>query len=85
MTIDEFNCKIAMSEIGSKIVRIRLKYSFETDWRYINELYLYDPESGLPYSEYVWEHDWHEGEEDVEILGFINISDVNIPEEKEAI
>lgn len=82
MTLDDFKHKVTRSEIGSKIVRIRLKYSFETDWRYINELYLYDPESGLPHSEYVWENDWWEGEEDVEILGFINISDVKIPEEK---
>lgn len=85
MTLDDFKHKVASSDIGSKIVRIRLKYSFETDWRYINELYLYNPEDCLPYSEYAWENDWYEGEECVEVLGFIDIIDVKVPEEKEAI
>lgn len=84
MTIEEFESKVARSMmVESKVVSIRLKYSFESDWRYINELYLYDPEGGLPYSDYVWENDWYEGEEYVEILGYINISDIKVPEEKE--
>ena len=79
MSEEEFKEFIAKSEPDNKIVFIRLKYSWEDKPRYINVLYLYDPQHGLPYSEYVWEYDWYEGEDEVDILGCINVSEVVIP------
>lgn len=79
MSRDEFNEYIAKSDIGDKICFIRLKYSWEEKPRYITELYLYDPKSCLPYSKYCWLNDWYEGEDEVEILGCIDVCDVTVP------
>lgn len=79
MSKEEFEEFIVKSEPDTKLVFIKLKYSWEDKPRYITEIYLYDPQHGLPYSEYVWEYDWWEGEDDVEILGCINVSEVVIP------
>lgn len=79
MSRDAFNEYIAKCDIGDKICFIRLKYSWEEKSRYITELYLYDPESCLPFSKYCWLNDWYEGEDEVEILGCIDVSDVVVP------
>lgn len=79
MTEEEFKEFIAKSDPGDKIVCIQLKYSWEDKYRHITELYLYDPQEFLPYSEYGWLNDWWEGEEDVKILGCIDVSDAVVP------
>ena len=79
MTEEEFNEFIAKSDPEDKLVFIRLKHSWEDKPRYITELYLYDPQHCLPYSEYCWMYDWWEGEEEVSFLGCINAREAVIP------
>lgn len=79
MSCDEFHEFLAKSDIGDKICFIRLKYFWEAKPRYINELLVYDPDSCRPYSEYCWVNDWYEGEDEVDVLGCIDVCDVVIP------
>ena len=79
MKLEDFNEFLAKSDIGDKICFIKYKYSWEDKPRYTNELLIYSPESCRPYSEYCWEYDWYEGEEEVEILGCIDVCDVIVP------
>lgn len=65
--------------IEDKIVKIKLKYDHEKEYRTENVLLLVDEEVN-PMNHYVWEYDWNEGETDVSIEGFINVADVKLPE-----
>lgn len=73
MGLDEFYEEIKRYPFDDYIVYIRLKHDFEEEYRYTNELYI--PE----YFDYVWLHDWWEGEDDVTILGFTAVADVDVP------
>lgn len=79
MTEEEFKEFIAKSDPEDKLVFIQLKYSWEDKPRYITELYLYDPQGCLPYSEYCWLYDWWEGEDEVKFLGCINVREAVVP------
>lgn len=79
MTEVEFNEFIAKSDPEDKLVFIRLKYAWEDKPRYITELYLYEPQQCLPYSEYCWQYDWWEGEDEVDFLGCINVREAVVP------
>lgn len=61
--------------IEDKIVSIKYKYSHEKEWTQSNEILEVDP-----YCEevYVWLNDWNEGQQDIEILGCIPVSDINV-------
>lgn len=54
------------------LVFMRYKYDFETEWNYSNQLFLFESDD----IGHVWQHDWDEGQQDVEILGFMKIDDV---------
>ena len=83
MTLEEFH-KI-VDERSYKpavyLVHLRYKYSFEKEWTDSNQLYIFDEYAPIGY--YVWENDWHEGQEDVEVLGFIDKDDIVVPDYKE--
>lgn len=79
MTIEEFfnDYLKALPYIEDQLVYIKYKYSWETEWTYSNEILEAD---GSVDGYYIWLTDWDEGQEDVEILGCIAISDIEVPE-----
>ena len=80
LKLDDFLRHIENGEACDYVVRIRLKYNHEKEAREINQLLLFEP-SGLPDGlNFVWLNDWHEGEEHVEIVGYIKVHEIEIPE-----
>lgn len=71
MTLEEFFELLENKLVTDYIVRIRLKYDHEEEYRYINELLLVDSDMT-----YYWNSDWNEGETDVTIVGYIAVDDV---------
>lgn len=61
-----------------KIVYLREKYEWEPDYRYYKVLLFYEPEVN-PQGLFTWEWDFDEGEEYIEVLGVIDINDVQVP------
>lgn len=60
------------------LVFMRYKYDFETEWNYSNQLFLFESDD----IGHVWQRDWDEGQQDVEILAFMRIDDIVIPQAK---
>lgn len=56
------------------IVKLMYKYSFETKYTIENQILEYDGSE----NEYVWLDDWNEGQDDVKVLGYIAVQDVQI-------
>lgn len=78
MTIKEFAKYLKTKDIETQIVYLRYKYSWEDTWTYSNEILKVDMRVDVD-SFYTWMSDWNEGQEDVEILGCIAVSDVEVP------
>ena len=76
MSLDEFYKWLEKQSIEDKLVYIRYKYSWEDRWTCSNE-YLEVDMSVESY--YIWLNDWNEGQEDVEILGCINVGEIDVP------
>ena len=72
MTLPEFNEKIDTEKIDDYLVWIRYKYKDEKYWDYSVEYLQYVGDIGV----YMWLNDWHEGQDDVEILGYIAMEDM---------
>lgn len=83
LTLDEFFNKLDSGEIqpSTMIVRLRYKYSFETEFIEENELLMYECDrNGAPV--FVWENDWDEGQTsdgEVYVMGWIDVDDVKVP------
>ena len=83
LTLDEFFNKLDSGEIqpSTMIVRLRYKYSFETEFIEENEVLLYECDrNGAPV--FVWENDWDEGQTsdgEVYVMGWIDVDDVKVP------
>ena len=76
MTESDFYEWLETQPIEDKIVSIKYKYSHEKEWTQSNEILEVD----LSYEDvYVWLNDWDEGQQDIEILGCISVSDINVP------
>lgn len=73
MTLDEFFNELKTKPIECQIVKLKLKYDYEEEYRYTNEML--EVEDGC---EYIWLNDWNEGETDVEVVAYIPVSDVKI-------
>jgi hypothetical protein len=58
-------------------VSIRYKYSHEKEWTQSNEVL--EVELSVE-GYYVWLNDWDEGQQDIEILGCVPISEINVPQ-----
>lgn len=56
------------------IVKLKYRYSFEERYTIENQILEYDGSE----DEYVWLDDWDEGQDDVEVLGYIAVQDVQI-------
>lgn len=72
MTLQEFYKKIDTEKADDYLVWIKYKYNHEIHWDYIVEYLEYNGNR----DEYIWLNDWHEGQEDVEILGYIAMGDL---------
>ena len=71
MTLEDFFELLENKIVTDYIVRIKLKYDHEEQYRYTNELLLVDSDMS-----YYWNNDWNEGETDVTIVDFIAVDDV---------
>ena len=57
------------------IVLLKYKYDWEKEYTVENEYLEYDGN----HDEWVWLNDWNEGQTDVEVLGYIDIDEVEVP------
>lgn len=57
------------------LVRIKMKYSCDKEYEYLNVLYSFDMDK----MKYFWDWDWYEGQQDVEIIGAVLLEDVDVP------
>lgn len=74
-TVDELIDKLNNNYYKTDyVVRIRRKYNHDPRWTDTNELLLWDFSAG----HYSWLNDWHEGEETVEVIGYIAVEDIYI-------
>ena len=78
MSIKEFFKHLETKDIETQIVYLRYKYSWEDTWTYSNEILKVDMRVNAD-EFYTWMNDWNEGQEDIEILGCIAVSDVEVP------
>ena len=76
MRLDDFFKLLDKLPVDDYIVRIKLKYDHETDYQYTNELLIYDG-SDYEGSIYHWDNDWDEGQQDIEVIGYISVSEVD--------
>ena len=77
MSLDEFYKWLEKQPVlEDKLVYMRYKYSWEDRWTYSNEYLEVDMNVD---GYYIWLNDWNEGQEDVEILGCIDVSDIDVP------
>ena len=74
MTLEEFYKYIKTELYQDYLVRIKMKYDFDKEYEEHNELYLFSGSEGG----YEWLHDWWEGQPEVEVNGFIPVSDIQI-------
>ena len=75
MTLEQFFECLKSQCVTDRIVYLRYKYSWEDEWTYSNEIL-----EGIADGTFMWFNDWNEGQEDVEVLGFISIDEVYVPE-----
>lgn len=57
------------------IVCLKYKYDWEKEYTIENEYLQYDGN----HDDWVWLHDWNEGQTDVEVLGYIDIDELEVP------
>lgn len=78
MTLEEFYKDIENEPLENKIVLLRYKHPDENNWTHSKELLVID----IGGDKYTWFGDWNDGEVDVVVLAFINVTDVEIPPEQ---
>lgn len=76
LSLEQFFKRLDNEPRQDYIVRLAYKYDWEDKYIIDNELLEYD---GC-HDDYVWLNDWDEGQQDVKVLGYISIYDVDVPE-----
>ena len=76
MSLDNFIELLRTLPLSDKVVRIRYKWFEGDNWTYENELLIYNGNR----DDYEWENDWDEGQKYVEVVGFLALDLVQIPE-----
>lgn len=76
MKLDDFFKFLAKLPVDDYVIRLKLKYDHDKDYRYTNELLLYDG-SDYEGSIYHWDNDWDEGQHDVQVVGYIPVSEID--------
>ena len=75
MKLDDFFKFLYKLPVDDYVVRLKLKYDHEKDYQYTNELLIYDG-SDYEGSIYHWDNDWDEGQQDVDVIGYISVSEI---------
>lgn len=75
MTLEQFFKKLDTLPRNDYIVLLAYKYDWEKEYMVSNEILEYYGTR----DEYVWLNDWNEGQQDVKVLGFINVDEVEVP------
>ena len=76
MTLEDFFDLLEQEHCWNDlIVRIAYKYDHEKEYTITNEILTHD----YPTDTYIWENDWDEGQQDVYVLGFVKVEDIDIP------
>lgn len=75
MNLDDFFKFLYKLPVDDYVVRLKLKYDHEKDYQYTNELLIYDG-SDYEGSIYHWDNDWDEGQQEVEVIGYISVSEI---------
>lgn len=73
MTIDEMFDELENKVRDTYIVTLKYKYDFEENYTIENHILEYDS----VVDSYVWLNDWNEGQNDVEVLGYMLLGDVD--------
>lgn len=76
MKVDDFFKLLAKLPVDDYVIRLKLKYDHEKYYSYTNELLIYDG-SDYEGSIYHWDNDWDEGQQDVQVIGYIAVSQIN--------
>ena len=83
MTVEEFEKMRESMTIkegaycpGYYLVHLRERYAHEKKWTEYNILFCFDNIS----AKYKWDWDFWEGQEFVEVLGFIDLDDIKVPD-----
>ena len=76
MKLDDFFEKIEKWEYipGDLVVRIEYKYKWEKNFHKSNEILEYIGDKG----DWMWLHDWNEGFDIVNVLGYIPVDDISL-------
>lgn len=80
LTLDEFFDIIKTMPSTDYIVKLRYRYDYEKEWTVTNEILEYYADSKS--ENYIWLNDWFEGQQWVEIMGFIPVEDVEVVRSK---
>lgn len=84
LSLDEFYTKIEEIDkndyVTDYLVSLRLKFGENDEWDYLQELYLVSNRSP---NFHEWMNDWWEGQKFVEILGFVNLDEIEVPRYRE--
>ena len=78
MTLDEFFVILDKLPREDYIVRMTAWYDFEPkshQGQLFNEILEYDGNS----DSYAWLNDWYEGQQNINVIGFIAVSEINVP------
>jgi len=73
MTIAELFNELEYKARDTYIVTLKYKYEFEENYTIENLILEYDSKD----DSYVWLDDWNEGQTDIEVLGYMPLSDVD--------
>lgn len=71
MKLDDFFKFLVKLPVDDYVVKLKLKYDDENDYRYTNEILEFDGD------DYIWANDWDEGQQDVEVMGYMPISQID--------
>lgn len=78
MTLSEFFASLDKLPRENYIVRMSAWYDFEPkqyQGQLFNEILEYDGNT----DSFVWLNDWYEGQQNIKVIGFVAVSDIDVP------
>ena len=76
MSLNDFFKFLENKSIQDYIVKLRYKYFHEIGWHYSNEILEWESDLEV----YEWRNDWDEAYDIVDVLGYIAIANVDVPD-----
>ena len=74
MTLEELFSELEKVPLEDQIATLKIKYDYEDEYRYVNEILLVDEN----YCGYCWLNNWDEGGADVEVIAYTPVSNIKI-------